>query len=389
MATLAIPGFVDAHSHAFQRALRGRPGGERLLGLAGRHDRARRVARPSTGSGAATSTSTESSGRAATPPSGSSTTSGSRRHGRRRPRRPRRVSHFVCLFACYLRGGSPRFRQESVADYLTQLEALRADGIAVGVAPHSVRACPADALRRARRATPTPTRSRCTSMPTSSLARSKNASPSTACGRSPCSNARAVWASGRRSCTRRTQTEPSSICSPRPGRASASARRPRRISATASCRSPASSTAGSRCASAPTRTCASTRSRSSASSKGIGRRQTGRRGVISTERAARDRRIERRRLRSACRAGPTRSSTSSTGSSAASPRKASTTAFVFGCGGERAVEDGRPVARAVEIRTSPLPHRACRRRRRSPGSGTHRVGRPARPARSASPRATR
>jgi formimidoylglutamate deiminase len=54
---------------------------------------------------------------------------------------------FVCLYACYLRGGIPRFRQESVAAYLRDLEALREDGITVGVAPHSVRACPADALR--------------------------------------------------------------------------------------------------------------------------------------------------------------------------------------------------------------------------------------------------
>jgi formimidoylglutamate deiminase len=53
---------------------------------------------------------------------------------------------FVCLYACYLRGGSPRFRQDSVADYLGELEQLRAGGIRVGVAPHSVRACPADAL---------------------------------------------------------------------------------------------------------------------------------------------------------------------------------------------------------------------------------------------------
>src|SRR3954470_23323454 len=51
------------------------------------------------------------------------------------------------LYACYLRGGIERFRQESVADYLRQLEALRDDGIRVGVAPHSVRACPAEALR--------------------------------------------------------------------------------------------------------------------------------------------------------------------------------------------------------------------------------------------------
>ncbi|HET7127901.1 MAG TPA: amidohydrolase family protein [Gaiellaceae bacterium] len=54
---------------------------------------------------------------------------------------------FVVLHACYLRGGIPRFRQESVADYLGQVEALRARGIRVGIAPHSVRACPPDALR--------------------------------------------------------------------------------------------------------------------------------------------------------------------------------------------------------------------------------------------------
>jgi len=53
----------------------------------------------------------------------------------------------VLLLACYLRGGISRFRQESVADYLGQLEQLRAAGVHVGVAPHSVRACPAEALR--------------------------------------------------------------------------------------------------------------------------------------------------------------------------------------------------------------------------------------------------
>src|SRR5262249_53355251 len=52
----------------------------------------------------------------------------------------------VLLLAAYARGGLPRFRQDSVADYLRQLEELRSRGIAVGVAPHSVRACPADWL---------------------------------------------------------------------------------------------------------------------------------------------------------------------------------------------------------------------------------------------------
>jgi formimidoylglutamate deiminase len=37
-------------------------------------------------------------------------------------------------------------RQESIADYLRQLEALRGEGVRIGVAPHSVRACPRDWL---------------------------------------------------------------------------------------------------------------------------------------------------------------------------------------------------------------------------------------------------
>jgi formimidoylglutamate deiminase len=48
----------------------------------------------------------------------------------------------VVLYVAYARGGIQRFRQESVAEYLTQLEALRGEGVRVGVAPHSVRACP-------------------------------------------------------------------------------------------------------------------------------------------------------------------------------------------------------------------------------------------------------
>jgi formimidoylglutamate deiminase len=52
----------------------------------------------------------------------------------------------VILLGAYGRGGSERFRQASVADYLRQLEELRDAGIRVGCAPHSVRACPADWL---------------------------------------------------------------------------------------------------------------------------------------------------------------------------------------------------------------------------------------------------
>jgi formimidoylglutamate deiminase len=51
------------------------------------------------------------------------------------------------LYAAYGRGGLARFRQESAAGYLRTVERLAATGIAVGLAPHSVRACPPDWLR--------------------------------------------------------------------------------------------------------------------------------------------------------------------------------------------------------------------------------------------------
>lgn len=52
----------------------------------------------------------------------------------------------VVLHVAYARGGLMRFRQESVAAYLGEVEELRGAGIPVGLAPHSVRACPADWL---------------------------------------------------------------------------------------------------------------------------------------------------------------------------------------------------------------------------------------------------
>jgi formimidoylglutamate deiminase len=52
----------------------------------------------------------------------------------------------VLLHVAYGRGGLPRFRQESVAAYLAEVETLLSAGLRVGVAPHSVRACPAEWL---------------------------------------------------------------------------------------------------------------------------------------------------------------------------------------------------------------------------------------------------
>ena len=52
----------------------------------------------------------------------------------------------VLLLVAYGRGGLPRMRQESPTEYLRQVESLRADGVRVGLAPHSVRACPREWL---------------------------------------------------------------------------------------------------------------------------------------------------------------------------------------------------------------------------------------------------
>ncbi len=142
---LRLPGFVNAHSHAFQRALRGRAAGtdfwtwrDGMLAEADRHtpDTVRElyvaVYREMLAAGwtavgefhylglseaLAAADAAEEAGIA-----------------------------FVCLHVAYARGGLPRMRQESVAAYLREIETLREKGIAVGLAPHSVRACPAEWL---------------------------------------------------------------------------------------------------------------------------------------------------------------------------------------------------------------------------------------------------
>ncbi len=143
--TVAIPGFVDVHCHAFQRALRGRAPGadfwawrERMIALAESltedelraeyvevYRELRRAGYTAVGEFHYLGLAEARMAADAAAEAGIA---------------------FVCLYACYLRGGVPRFRQESVADYLRQLETLREAGVPVAVAPHSVRACPADAL---------------------------------------------------------------------------------------------------------------------------------------------------------------------------------------------------------------------------------------------------
>jgi formimidoylglutamate deiminase len=143
--TLSLPGFVDAHCHAFQRALRGRSGGAdfwawRELMLAEAERQTPQVVRKEY---VHVYRELRSSGYTAVGEfhylgfdEALAAVEAAEEAGVR----------IVLLLAAYGRGGLPRFRQESVADYLRQVEDLRGRGLAVGVAPHSVRACPADWL---------------------------------------------------------------------------------------------------------------------------------------------------------------------------------------------------------------------------------------------------
>jgi formimidoylglutamate deiminase len=142
---LRLPGFVNAHSHMFQRALRGRTEGgdfwtwrELMLDEAERQtpERVRKgyeagyremLAAGFVSVGEFHYLGLETARAAVEAASAAGV-------------------DLVLLYAAYARGGRESLRQASVADYLHQVEALRADGVRVGLAPHSVRACPPDWL---------------------------------------------------------------------------------------------------------------------------------------------------------------------------------------------------------------------------------------------------
>jgi formimidoylglutamate deiminase len=142
-----IPGFVNAHSHAFQRLLRGRTEGDDFWSW--------RDAMLAAAAGLSTAQVRETYEWV---------------YGEMRDAGYTAVGEFhylglaeahaaaaaagaagvelVLLYAAYARGGIDRFRQSSVAEYLRGLEELRDAGVRVGVTPHSVRACPRDWLEQ-------------------------------------------------------------------------------------------------------------------------------------------------------------------------------------------------------------------------------------------------
>jgi formimidoylglutamate deiminase len=139
MPKLTLPGFVNAHSHAFQRALRGRTEGgdfwawrDAMLALA------KRCQTPELVKGAYVTTYEEMlhSGYTAVGEFhylGYETALAAAEAARDAG------IELVLLYAAY---AVAPFAQPSVRAYLEDVERLRGQGLAVGLAPHSVRTCP-------------------------------------------------------------------------------------------------------------------------------------------------------------------------------------------------------------------------------------------------------
>jgi formimidoylglutamate deiminase len=140
-----IPGFVDVHSHGFQRALRGRTEGadfwawrDLMLELGAGQTPARvrteyeQVYAEMRDAGYTAVGEFHYLGVAEALAAAEAAAAAG--------------IEIVLLYVAYGRGGLDRFRQASVAEYLRQLEELRGSGLRVGVAPHSVRACPREWL---------------------------------------------------------------------------------------------------------------------------------------------------------------------------------------------------------------------------------------------------
>ena len=144
-ATLTLPGFVNAHSHAFQRALRGRTEGDDFWGW--------RTAMLDVAGGLSPGQVRSGYVDVYREMLAAGYTAVGEFHYLGLAEAQEAVAAaeeagiaLVLLLSAYARGGLARSRQESPAAYLEQLEELRTAGARVGLAPHSVRACPRDWL---------------------------------------------------------------------------------------------------------------------------------------------------------------------------------------------------------------------------------------------------
>ncbi|MBA2356864.1 MAG: amidohydrolase family protein [Actinobacteria bacterium] len=143
--SLPLPGFVNAHSHTFQRALRGRSEGGDFW--AWRETMLAEADRATPASVRTLYADTYAEMRAA----GYTAVGEFHYLGVPEARAALEAGaaagiEVVLLHTAYARGGIPRLRQASVGAYLEEVESLRAAGARVGLAPHSVRACPLDWL---------------------------------------------------------------------------------------------------------------------------------------------------------------------------------------------------------------------------------------------------
>jgi formimidoylglutamate deiminase len=143
--TLTLPGFVSAHSHGFQRALRGKAEGADFWEWRDLMLREAERQTPETVRRAYVGVYREFR-RAGFTAVGEFHYLGLAEARAAAEAAAEAGLEFVLLYAAYARGGLPRFRQETVAEYLRGVEELRSAGLRVGIAPHSVRACPADWL---------------------------------------------------------------------------------------------------------------------------------------------------------------------------------------------------------------------------------------------------
>jgi len=143
--SLRLPGFVNAHSHTFQRALRGSAAGSDFWGWRDTMLAAAESQTPALVREEYELTYREMLDAGYTAVGEFHYLGVAEAHAAAEAAAAVGIA-FVLLHVAYARGGLLRFRQDSVSTFIAEVETLRAAGLTVGLAPHSVRACPADWL---------------------------------------------------------------------------------------------------------------------------------------------------------------------------------------------------------------------------------------------------